>query len=228
MILKSHKQLAELIAGKKILHLNSLGKDSVLSLEWLANFAHPSEIFSLNFEFLAAHPSDAIYWEYLKRRFPSVTFLKCPNPIELSQIAYGTFQSPIRINYDINFFEYDAFKIEKIVTEFKKKLTCDYTCDGQSKYEDFSRRTKFHQKGLEFKGAISPLGMMSKKEVYDLLKRTGIKLHPCYKVAKSTFDQTSYWKMRSAMIANPKYKEKILETFPLFACDIYRYERLLK
>lgn len=227
MNLKTHKQLADLIAGKRILHLNSLGKDSVLSLEWLVNFAHPSEIYSLNFEFIAKHPSDLKYWEYLKKRFPSVKFLKAPNAPEISLITYGTYQSPLYVNYELNDFEYDSFKMSALISEFKKKLACDYTCDGASKYEDFSRRTKFHQKGLCFNGNISPLGMMSKKEVYDLLRKTGIKLHPSYKFSSGTFDHPSYWKMRSAMIANPKFKKNVLDTFPLFACDIYRYERML-
>lgn len=225
-MIKTHHELAKLIVGKKILHLNSLGKDSILCLEWLCSFAKPSKITSVFFEFLACHPADKTYLAYLKKRYPKVEFISLPNSIELSLITDGVYQSPIEVMSIFNKFEHSDFDRSKQVEELKKNF--DYVCDGSSKYESFARRTKFHQKGLEFKGTIYPLGMMSKAQVIGLIKQTGIKLHPAYKFAKSSYDHPSYWKMRSGMIANSKFKENLLRIYPLLALDIYRYERLLK
>jgi hypothetical protein len=227
-IIKTHKDLSKAIQGKRILHMNSLGKDSVLCLEWLVSYAKIKEIISVYFELHAKHPGDEVYLKYLKKRFPTVKFVKLPNTVELTNICLGIYQSPLDINYKYNHFEYDGFDMGMVVDELMKEYFCDYACDGASKYEDFSRRTKFHQKGLMFKNKIYPLGMMSKAEVIGLLKSTGLKIHPSYKTAGSTYDHPSYWKMRSAFITNPQYYNNVKKIYPLICLDKYRYEKLLK
>ena len=227
-MIKTHKQLAELVAGKTILHCNSLGKDSVIALEWLVRYAKPAKIYSLFFEFLANHPDDHRYLNYLKRRYPEVTFLVEPNSVELTLCANGIYQTPVEVNRIYNAFEYDEFERGKQVEEIKRKYGCDYVCNGASKYESFARRTKFHQKGLEFKGEIFPLGMMSREQVISLIRDCGIKLHPCYKFTKGTYDHPSYFKMRASLITNPEYFKRILAIYPLLVLDKFRYEVLLE
>lgn len=226
-MIKTHKALAELIAGKRVLHLNSLGKDSVLALEWLATYAMPSEIVSLHFCFAGGHPADGRYLDYLKRRYPFVSFMVLSNPIELSQMCYGTYQSPMKVMNTLNRLEHDAFMMDRVVAEKKIEYRCDFVCDGKSKYEDFGRRVKFHQKGLEFREVISPLGMMSRAEVIALIKGCRVNLHPVYKFSKSTLDHPTYWKMRSAFMASREYEDNVRSVFPLIALDKYRYERML-
>lgn len=227
MILKTHKELAKLIEGKKILHCNSLGKDSVVALEWLATYARTEEIHSVFFEFLAKHPDDERYFQYLKKRYPKVNFIKAPNSVELTLIASGVYQSPLETMHIYNHFEYVEFKRDLQISEIKAHYACDYICNGASKYEDFSRRVKFHQKGLEFKNVIYPLGMMTRAQVVGLIKSTGLKLHPCYKFSKGTYDHPSYWKMRASMLTNPEYRDNLLKMYPLLCLDEFRYERLL-
>jgi len=227
-IIKTHKQLAEHIKGKRILMQNSLGKDSILALEWLCKYAKPSKVVSIFFKFLASHPGDEPYLAYLKKRYPDVEFLVEPDAIELSQISAGVFQCPDYTLREVNHFEYIEFSREKQLEEICKKYEIDFMCNGASKYESFARRTKFHQKGLVFNGVIFPLGMMSKKEVIDLLKSTGLKLHPSYKFASSGYDMPSYFKMRSGMLANKEYRDKLFRIYPMLVLDMYRYEVLLK
>jgi 3'-phosphoadenosine 5'-phosphosulfate sulfotransferase (PAPS reductase)/FAD synthetase len=227
MIIKTHKELAAHIQGKKILHLNSLGKDSVVCLEWLTRYAKPSKIYSVFFEFLANHPDDERYWNYLKKRYPTVEFLKRPNTVELTLLASGIYQTPVQVNQFYNHWEFVEFERGKQIEELKRELGCDYTCNGSSKYESFARRTKFHQKGLVFKGEVSPLGMMTRDQVVGIIRDAGIKIHPCYKFSKGTYDHPSYWKMRAGWIARPEYREQMLSVYPLMVLDQYRYEVLL-
>lgn len=225
--IETHRQLAEHIAGRRILHLNSLGKDSVVALEWLTSYARPSHVVSVYFEFQAEHPGDRRYLEYLKRRYPHVEFVKEPNSVELTLQILGVYQTPQFVTHVANHSEYVEFERGKQISELKEKYQCEYSCDGSSKYESFARRTKFHQKGLLFKGTICPLGMMSKAQVISLIRDTGVKLHPCYKLASGTYDHPSYWKMRASWISNEAYRKKLLEVYPLLILDQYRYERLL-
>lgn len=227
-VLKTHKELARHIEGKTILLLNSLGKDSVLCLDWLCNYAKPKRIVSIFFRFLAEHPDDERYLNYLKKRYPSVEFLEEHDAVELSLIVAGVFQSPIAVTHLLNHSEYSQFYRSSQLDEICEKHGIDYMCRGDSKYESFARRTKFHQKGLVFQGVIFPLGMMSKEEVIGLIKSTGVKIHPVYKYSGSGYDTPSYWKMRAGIVSNPKYWEKLLEVYPLLELDRFRYEVLLK
>ncbi len=67
----------------------------------------------------------------------------------------------------------------------------------------------------------------SEEDILKIIEKTNLKLHPSYKLAKTTFDYPSYYKMRSAFIANPEYRKKVLSTYPMLCLDQYRYERLL-
>lgn len=227
-IIKHHAELAKYIAGKKILHLCSLGKDATLCLSWIVEYAKIEEVISVFFKFHASHPDDDRYLEYLKKRFPTVKFIVLPDPIELSQIAAGVFQYPTYVLKDLNHWEYDGFSRDKVIEELMKEHGCDYMCSGASKYESFARRTKFHQKGLVFNKVIYPIGMFSRDQVIGAIKAAGLKIHPCYKYSKSGYDNPSYWKMRYGMIANPEYEKRLMETYPLLALDKYRYEAMLK
>lgn len=75
---------------------------------------------------------------------------------------------------------------------------------------------------------IYPLGMMTKAQVLSVLQKTGLKLHPSYKLSKSTHDYPTYYKMRAAFLADPSYKAAVLKTYPLLALDEYRFEELFK
>lgn len=207
--------------------MNSLGKDSTLCLEWLCKFAHPSRIVSVFYQFLAEHPGDKLYMSYLKKRYPTVEFLIAGNSIELNQIQFGVYQSPLAVNYEYNSFDHEEFDRRKYTSELQKDLGLDFVCAGFSKYEGFARASRFYKEGLVTGDRIYPLGLMDKKQVYTLLKETCLKLHPSYKFCKSTFDQPSYWKMRAAFIANPEYKKTMFHWFPLMRLDEYRFERLL-
>lgn len=222
-VIKSHKRLTEVIQGKRILHLLSLGKDSVLALEWLVNYAKIKEITSVFFKFIAEHPGDQPYFNYLRHRYPTVNFITRPNPIELTNILNGVYQPP-----PLESFEYDTFDFKDSVDELVREGKYDLVCDGASKYETFARRTKFHQKGLLFRNRISPLGMMSRAEVIETIKNSGIKLHKCYKFSKGTLDHPSYFKMRTSFLADPLYYKKMIQIYPLLVLDKFRYEMMLK
>jgi len=222
----SHKELAELIKGKRILLTNSLGKDSILALEWLVKAASPAKIISVFYGFLAKHPDDDKYLEYLKRRYPSVDFLVCPNTIEINLIADGIYQSPLAVNYDFNHFEYEDFDRGKYTKELKKKFNCDYICSGFSKYEGFARASLFYKQGLLKGDQIFPLGLMNKKQIYQLISKTGIKLHPSYKFSKGTYDHPSYHHMRNGIVTNEEFKNNLYKWYPLMRLDEYRYKVL--
>ena len=226
MLIKTHKALADAISGASVLHLNSLGKDSVLTLEWLVKFARTRRIVSLHYEFFAPHPDDRRYLDYLRRRYPSVEFITAPNPSDLANITDGIFQFPLEA---IEFLEHEfyGFSMRKMNGEICDRMGLDYICLGHSKYESFARRTKFHQRGLKDGRDIFPLGMMSKAEVISLIRETGIKLHPCYKLTASTYDYPSYYKMRNAFLVNENFRQTMLSIYPLLVLDEYRYERLL-
>lgn len=227
-IIKTHKELATHIAGKKVLLMNSLGKDSIVCLEWLHNYAHVAEIHSLFFEFIASHPDDERYISYLKKRYPRAVFHKEPNAIELSNVCAGIYQQPLRVMNFCNHLELNDFEMKLQAKEIKEKLGCDFICQGQSKYESFARATKFHQKGILVGDEIFPLGMMTKDQVMGVIKSSGMKLHPQYKTTPSTYDHPSYWKMRSGFIVNPEFQRRVFELYPLMRLDKYRHERMLK
>jgi 3'-phosphoadenosine 5'-phosphosulfate sulfotransferase (PAPS reductase)/FAD synthetase len=227
-MIKTHKELAVAIQGKRILHCNSLGKDSVLCLEWLVKQAKVEKIISVFFKFMASHPDDDRYLNYLKKRYPSVEFIVMENPIELNLVLYGIYQTPVFVHSVSNKREHEDFLIGDMVNELKEKYGCDYICRGESKYEEFSRRVFFHQKGLMFQGKIYPIGMFTKEQVYKTIALSGVKLHPMYKFTPSTYDHPSYWKMRNGVVASNKYWKNLLEVYPLMILDKYRYTKLLK
>ncbi len=229
-MIKTHKELAEFIAGKKILHLNSLGKDSIVCLEWLTVFARPAEVKSIYFNFLAEHPDDVTYMNYLIKRYPSVHFMHQPNPIEISIVLDGDYQWPTRVNHEFNHFEYDTLEFWEAVEEARVRLECDYVCVGQSKYESFARASKFYRSGLvdEKKKQIFPIGMFTKDQVMSVIRNNAIKLHPSYKFSKSTLDHPSYWKMKRSFQSSSAYRNRVMAVYPLIALDEYRHEVLFK
>ena len=140
----------------------------------------------------------------------------------------GVYQYPTEINTHRNKAEFNDFEMSKQIVELKKEYACDLICGGQSKYESFARATKFHKHGLLIKDQIFPLGMMSKDNVFSVIKNSGIKLHPSYKFTASTYDHPSYWKMRSALLTTLAFKNTVEETYPLIVLDEYRHEELFK
>lgn len=125
-MIKTHKELADLIAGKSILHLNSLGKDSVISLEWLNSFASLAQITSVYFDFFAKNPQDTRYLSYIKKRFPNVRFISGNNTFELTFVYSGVYQSPIDVLKNLNHQEYNTFDFAKLVECVRDRLNCDY------------------------------------------------------------------------------------------------------
>ncbi len=205
--------------------MNSLGKDAVLCLEWLTTFAKPSKIVSMNMEFLAPHPDDEKYFKYLKKRYPTVKFIKEMNPFEITSVCQGVYQDPITILKDINNFDYDFFDVEKFIDDIRIENKCDYICEGKSRYESFDRASFFHRYGLLKDNKIYPLGFMSKKQVLSLIN---FKVHPVYKLSKSSLDTVSYFKMRANFIKYPEFYKKLIEFYPMFVLDKYRWENLFK
>jgi 3'-phosphoadenosine 5'-phosphosulfate sulfotransferase (PAPS reductase)/FAD synthetase len=226
-IIKTHKNLATFIEGKRVLHLNSYGKDSLVCLEWLYRFAECEKIISLHFEAFAPHYDDARYLKYLKKQYPKVEFINEPNAIDLTNVAFSLYQSPIEIMTDLNKWEYDEFDYEKHSENIALQYLCEYICIGHSKYESVSRAVKFYNKGLVSGKNIYPLGLMTKDQVLGIIKHSKLKVHPVYKIAQSTIDYPSYYKMRSSFIVDRQYRQNVLSTYPLLVCDEYRYEKIL-
>lgn len=222
-MIKTHKELAAHIAGKSILHLNSLGKDAIASLHLLVKYSS-ANITSLFFKRISAHPSDEMYFNYIKRKYPSVNFITMPDPWEIGDISLGILQSPIQMLTHYNSWEHYSFDYIKVAEE----LGHDFISLGHSRYESVTRATSFNKNGIVQGKKIYPIGMWSKKYLFDFIKKENIKLHPCYKLTKSTYDKASYYKMRSAFIVSPEFKKNMYEIYPLLELDRYRYERLFK
>lgn len=228
MLIKSNKELAQITKGKGILILNSLGKDSALLHEWCVRSSGASRIVSVNFKFLVQHPEDDIYFNWQKKRYPQIEFIQDINAHEISNIADKTYQAPLDILMEFNLWEFRDFSMALMASEIRQRLGLDYICIGNSKYESVARAMKFYKKGLMDGDKIFPLGLMTKKDVIDLIRKTGLKIHPVYRLAKSTIDYPSYYKMRSSFIAYPEYRKEIFRIYPMLALDKYRYEILMK
>lgn len=224
ILIKENAKLLEFIKNKKVLHLNSFGKDSIACLNWLAFSG--AEVVSINFSFIVNHPADEIYLKYLKNKFTKINFVTCPSPMDLNKFIGKIYQSPIDIINEFNDWEYTSFDSKKLIEEMREKYHCDLVCLGHSKYESVTRATNFYKNGLLQGNRIYPLGLLNKKQVLQLA--TKIKLHPCYKTGQHTQDYPSYYKMRSDFIKYPEYKQKMYEYFPLLILDEYRYEVMLE
>lgn len=222
----THKELAEQIAGKSVLLMNSLGKDSALCLEWLANYAHPARIISLHFKYTCPNPDDQRYIDYQKKRYPHVEFVEVDNPFEVTRFFQGQFQEPITFLRDILPSDYDTFDPKVVGHDYREQFGCDFVCLGQSKYESFARAKLFHSKGILIDKEIYPIGLMNKAEVISLIYGTGIKVHPCYAYAHATLDQPSYFKYARAFKKFPEWEREFMRVFPLLILDKYRYEVL--
>lgn len=226
-MIKSHHELANHIAGRSVLHLLSLGKDSVVCLEWLSKFARPARIVSMYCRPIAYHPDDDKYLAYLKKRYPNVEFLIGENTFELSHLALGHFQNPIKTMTEFNHWEYIQFDMSEYVEAVRQRLGLDFICIGMSKYESVTRATNFYKRGLMQDQKIYPIGLLTKDQIIQIIKSSGLRLHPCYKISASTFDRPSFYKMRAAFIANPEFKKRMFKLFPLLVLDKYRYTKLL-
>lgn len=226
----THKELAAKVAGKKILHLNSLGKDAILTLEWLVSYAK-TEVVSLYLTFESSHPGDEPYLRYLKKRYPHVRFIATQGTDEMNEIlGSGMFQSPLYMNYVANNQEFAGFNKSKIIEEIRIQNQCDYIASGISCYETMGRALYLKKNGLlsEKKKEIYPIGLMKKKQVIQAIVGSGIRLHPCYRYSTDSYDTASWYKMRLGCIADQKFYEKVLKKFPLLALDRYRYEVLFE
>lgn len=226
--ISTHKELEEFVAGKRILHLNSLGKDSAVVLEWLCNYARPSKVVALNYKFMSGNKYDDQYLTWQKKRYPDVEFCFASNPHELTNVVQGLFQDPIKQMNMHNSFEYNDFSMADYSEEFRAQHDLDYIAMGHSKYESVSRASRFYKKGLVIGKHIYPIGMMTKQQILYIIKFNRIKLHHFYKMGKSTQDLPSYYKMRSLFLSDKQYKQSVYKIFPLLALDEYRWERLMK
>lgn len=225
-MIKTHKELAALVAGKTVLHLNSLGKDSLVALAWLATYAQPGRVNSLFFERFTLHPEERAYLEYQRRAFPNVQFFVLPDPIELTQIIEGMLQPPDRA-WAFQDLEYQGFSRDHMIREAKEHLAADFVCDGTSGYEGMGRAQKFHNKGLHQGDRIYPLGLMKKKDLVNLIAQLNLKLNPTYRHYGSTFDEASYYRMRAAFRRNSEFRETFYKFFPFMRLDEYRWEKLI-
>lgn len=228
MLIKTHKDLAALVRGKSILHLNSLGKDSAVCLEWLVNYAKPRKVVAAHFARLCCTPWDKCYLDYQRKRYGNVQFISVHNGHELSDFPRGVYQFPLDVIHHYNHWEYVEFALSDYAIELKEHYGCDYICSGFGKYESVSRAINFHRRGLVHGDTIYPIGLMSKKDILNVISQSEIKLHRAYFFSESTFDYPSYYKMRSAFLARPDYYERMLQYYPLLALDKYRYEVMLK
>ena len=227
-MIKTHQELAAAIKGKSILHLNSLGKDAVLCLEWLNKFAEPGKIVSLMYKFDASWPDDEKYLNYLKKRYPKTIFVSEISPLEINDKMTGVFQSPVTLNHILNKQDYDEFSLDKLKEDHLVKYGCELFCSGMSCYEGMRRAIMMRKYGLhnESRKLIFPIGLMKYKQVIELIKKTGLKIHTSYKFEEGYYDSASYFKMRSGFIARPDFKNAVYKQFPLLALDEYRFEVL--
>lgn len=136
------------------------------------------------------------------------------------------YQNPVQMLTEQNTWEYTEFSRSKLIEEIKNQYNCEFICSGESKYESVARATKFYKKGLLQDDRIFPLGLLTKQQVLSIAKT--VKLHPCYKTAKGTYDFPSYYKMKSAFKKNPEFQKNVLKAFPLLELDEFRYTVLLK
>lgn len=225
-MIKTHLDLKSCIQGKRILCLCSFGKDSILLLHWLINFARV-DVVAIGYLHQARHPGLNRYIKYIQKKMPQVNFIFDHSPQELSGILQGRYQSPIEKLTWINHQEHEAFDFNTLNEEYRKDYHCDYIATGISRYESFQRACFFQQNGLMKDKFIYPLGNMSKAQVYQEIKNMPYKLHPSYKLHDSTLDTPSWYKMRASFIAYPEYKKAMYQIHPLLELDEYRYTQLL-
>jgi hypothetical protein len=227
-IITSHADLAAQIAGKKILHLNSLGKDAILTLEWLVKFAHCAEIVSVHYASDTPFPTDEGYWKYLKRRYPTVRFIKAAPVWQINDRMDGYFQSPLWINYVMANQDFWNFNVKQAHEDLRLQLGMDYICSGLSCYEGMGRAMYLRRVGLLHSEmhTIYPIGLMKLAQVTDLIKKLKLPLNPSYKLSPESYDTASYWRMRNGFIARPEFRETVYKLFPLVALDEFRCEVL--
>lgn len=225
-MIDSHLKLKDAIQGKEILLLNSLGKDAILCLEWLYNFAKVPKIISCYLKLEAGHPLDNLYLEYLKKRYPNVLFVEEINHIELGMKAEGRYQTPIFNNYVSAHQEFEEFSSEDYREQLRLKYGCDYICSGMSKYEGMGRAIFLKRHGLLHKNMIYPIGLFTKNQVVALLKGSGVKIHPSYREASGSHDDPTYYKMRNSFLVHEKHQQTMFEHYPMLELDKYRYEVL--
>ena len=225
--IKTHRELAIRIKGCRILHLNSLGKDSALTLEWLSRFAAPEHVVSVFFKPIASHPDDDRYLEYQKRRHPQIEFLVQPNGHELNNLVAGRYQLPLETIAEFNAWDYTHFYFELHARDIMREYGLEFMALGFSCYESFTRASLFHKKGILIGDQIFPIGLLKKKQVIQLIKDTGLKLHPVYGLSETTLDFPSYYKMKRAFELDPEYKRRVIDVFPMLPLDEYRWRVLL-
>lgn len=230
MAIKTHKELADFIKDKSVLHLNSLGKDSLVCLHWLNEFAECKKIVSIYFKIDAEYPTDQKYLDFLKRKYPKTEFVEFINTHELNDVLEGVYQSPLAVNHLINHAEYVGFNFSKVVEEKRLEFKCDYVCSGTSKYEGMGRAIFLNRNGLynSKNQFIFPIGLMTKKQVTKLIEDLELPLNPSYLYSERTHDHPSYFKMKLAFEMLPQYKENMFKKYPLLRLDEYRYEVLFE
>jgi len=229
-IITSYQELAQVIKGKKILHLNSLGKDALVTLHWLNIATTCERIVSVYFAHQAGYPTDKKYLAYLKKRYPKTEFMEVVSIPEINEKMSGMLQSPLVLNHSIYGQEYEEFSFKKACEELRVKYGLDYICSGIACYEGMGRAIYLRKVGLldESRKMIFPIGLMKQKQIQGMLKKIGTKLNPSYKFASESFDSASYFKMRYALQANPEYKKIVYDHYPMMALDEYRFEVLMK
>lgn len=99
-----------------------------------------------------------------------------------------------------------------------------YTCMGTRYVDSYHRRLAFKRKGWKRDDVMScsPIHNFSKEDVFNVLKRSGVKVSPDYKMFGRSFDGIDYRFLKVVREDYPEDYAKILKWVPLAEAEFWR------
>lgn len=231
-MLKHMRELRETVGSGNIVLSLSLGKDSVASLI-LCSLVFDN-IFCVTGEQLPRRARDRKYAEYLRQRFPKIRDMRFyPHPIFLDKLNENAFASPEMLvdpfcerggePEDLYGYHYEGMKAD-ICHQNGLDPDTIYQAVGVKMSDSVRRRISLTRIGyINYKDKlIYPIRDFSVKQVYELLKFKGIRLHPDYKYYGSSFDGmgAKYWV--KAYRSDPETWSYIEAYFPMAKTYVYK------
>lgn len=172
------------------------------------------------------------YIDYFEAR-EGIKLVQVPGPFFLLRAANWQHMPPHRVEALVanQKTKYGIPEMKNDEIEYFVKKACgfsddDYTCVGIKGGDSAMRRMALRKtNGInENKKKVYPIGDFENRDVYEIIKRHGLKVPVDYRLFGISFENIEYRFLKPISEQCPETYKKILEWFPLMPMSLSRYE----
>lgn len=213
--------------GSKHLLAFSRGKDALAS--WLVLREHDIEVVPYHLYLVPGLEFVAESLEYAERIF-GAKIIDLPHASFMNMMDDLVYQSPDMIDTinEINPQRVTYADIEREVREITGAHDARMSATGIRAADSMIRRNSFVQHGhvrvsMDGRGTFFPVWNFRKKDVYDIIKRHGVRLPEDYLMFPCSFDGILAQFLEPMKRMRPRDYQRVLDFFPLAEIELYKH-----